>query len=157
VLENAQDREEIAKFWNIDPEFFPKKRGMFQTDIYAAIETGEIKGIWLIATNPMSSLPNTARIRKAMEKLEFCVVQDCYQDSESTQYAHVFFPAGTWAEKDGVMTNTERRISRITPLMKAPAESPPDLWIFNRMAERFNTEGKVNFPEISADLFLEMG
>ncbi len=156
-LENEQDREDIAKFWNIDPEFFPKKRGMFQTDIYAAIETGEIKGLWLIATNPLSSLPNTARIRKAMEKLEFCAVQDCYQDSESNQYAHVFFPAGTWAEKDGVMTNTERRINRITPLMQPPAEAKPDLWIFNRMAERFNTEGKVNFPEKAGDIFLEMG
>ena len=82
-LENAQDREEIASFWNIDTDFLPTKRGMFQTDIYRAIETGEIKGLWLIATNPLSSLPNTARVRKAMEKLEFCVVQDCYQDSDS--------------------------------------------------------------------------
>ena len=63
----------------------------------------------------MSSLPNTARIRKAMEKLEFCVVQDCYQDTESAQYAHVYLPAGTWAEKEGVMTNTERRINRGQP------------------------------------------
>ena len=157
LLENEQDRKDIAKFWNIDPEFFPKKRGMFQTDIYAAIETGEIKGLWLIATNPMSSLPNTARIRKAMEKLEFCAVQDCYQDSESAQYAHVYLPAGTWAEKDGVMTNTERRISRVKPIMEPPAEAQPDLWIFNRMAERFNKDGKVNFPEKAGDIFLEMG
>ena len=157
ALENPQDREDIAKFWNIDPEFFPKKRGMFQTDIYAAIETGEIKGIWLIATNPLSSLPNTARIRKAMEKLEFCVVQDCYEDSESNQYAHVFLPAGTWAEKDGVMTNTERRINRITPITPPPDNAKPDLWIFNRMAERFNIDDKVNFPEDAGKIFLEMG
>ena len=60
---------------------------MFQTDIYHAIESGQIK-VWLIATNPMSSLPNTARVRRAMEKLEFCAVQDCYEDTESAQYAH---------------------------------------------------------------------
>ncbi len=156
-LENEQDRIDMAKFWNVDLDFFPTKRGMFQTDIYAAIETGQIKGLWLIATNPMSSLPNTARIRKAMEKLEFCAVQDCYQDSESAQYAHVYMPAGTWAEKDGVMTNTERRINRVTPLMQPPGEAKPDLWIFNRMAERFNKEGKVNFPEKASDIFLEMG
>ncbi len=157
ALENPQDRQDIGKFWNVDPEFFPKKRGMFQTDIYQAIETGQIKGIWLIATNPLSSLPNTARIRKAMEKLEFCVVQDCYEDSESAQYAHVYLPAGTWAEKEGVMTNTERRINLVTPISKAPGEAQPDLWIFNRMAERFNREGKVNFPERAPDIFLEMG
>lgn len=156
-LENPEHREEIAKFWNIDVEFFPKKRGMFQTDIYHAIESGQIKGLWLIATNPMSSLPNTARIRKAMEKLEFCAVQDCYEDTESAQYAHVYLPAGTWAEKEGVMTNTERRINVVKPIAKPPGQAKPDLWIFNRMAERFNKEGKVNFPEKAADIFLEMG
>ncbi len=156
-LENPEDREEIARFWNIDPEFFPKRRGLYQTDIYHAIETGEIKGLWLIATNPLTSLPNSARVRKAMEKLEFCAVQDCYQDSESAQYAHLFLPAGTWAEKDGVMTNTERRINRVTPIMQPPGVAKPDLWIFNRMAERFNPEGKVRFPESAGDIFLEMG
>ncbi|HID81356.1 MAG TPA: nitrate reductase [Chromatiales bacterium] len=155
-LEVPEHREEMAKFWNIDPEFFPKKRGLYQTDIYPAIETGQIKGLWLIATNPMSSLPNTARIRKSMEKLEFCVVQDCYQDTESAQYAHVYLPAGTWAEKEGVMTNTERRINVVKPVTKPHGNSKPDLWIFNRMAERFNKEGKVNFPEKAPDIFLEM-
>lgn len=157
VLENPQHREEVAAFWNVDPEFFPKKRGMYQTDIYQAMEAGQIKGLWLIATNPMSSLPNTARIRKAMEQLEFCCVQDCYQDTESAQYAHVYLPAGTWAEKDGVMTNTERRINRITPITPPPGEAKPDLWIFNRVAERFNQDGKVKFPEQAGDIFLEMG
>ncbi len=157
VLENPEHREEIAKFWNVDPEFFPKKRGMFQTDIYQAMEAGQIKGLWLIATNPLSSLPNTARIRKAMEQLEFCCVQDCYEDVESAQYAHVYLPAGTWAEKDGVMTNTERRISRVKPITPPPGVAKPDLWIFNRVAERFNRDGKVTFPEQAADIFLEMG
>ena len=155
-LENPEDREEIAKFWNVDPEFFPKKRGMFQTDIFHAIESGQIKGLWLIATNPLTSLPNTARIRKAMEKLEFCVVQDCYEDTESAEYANVYLPAGTWAEKEGVMTNTERRINLVTPLATAPGQAKPDLWVFNRMAERFNTSGKVSFPERAPDIFMEM-
>ncbi|MEE9342321.1 MAG: nitrate reductase [Gammaproteobacteria bacterium] len=156
-LENEQDRLDIAKFWNVDAEFFPKKRGMFQTDIYQAMELGQIKGLWLIATNPMTSLPNSSRIRKAMEQLEFCVVQDCYEDVESASYAHVYLPAGTWAEKEGVMTNTERRINIVKPVVKPHGNSKPDLWIFNRMAERFNTEGKVNFQEKAADIFLEMG
>jgi anaerobic selenocysteine-containing dehydrogenase len=156
ALENAQDRKDIAEFWNIDEEFLPKKRGMFQTDIYHAIETGQIKGLWLIATNPLSSLPNSERVRRAMQKLEFCVVQDCYEDTESAQYAHVYLPAGTWAEKEGVMTNTERRINLVKPIVKPPAEAKPDLWIFNQMARRFNKDGKVSFPEKAADIFMEM-
>jgi len=156
ALENEQDRKEIAEFWNIDEEFLPKKRGMFQTDIYHAIETGQIKGLWLIATNPLSSLPNSERVRRAMQKLEFCVVQDCYEDTESAQYAHVYLPAGTWAEKEGVMTNTERRINLVKPIVKPPGEAKPDLWVFNQMAKRFNKDGKVSFPEKAADIFLEM-
>ena len=156
ALENEQDRKDIAEFWNIDEEFLPKKRGMFQTDIYHAIETGQIKGLWLIATNPLSSLPNSERVRRAMQKLEFCVVQDCYEDTESAQYAHVYLPAGTWAEKEGVMTNTERRINLVKPIVKPPAEAKPDLWIFNQMARRFNKDGKVSFPEKAADIFMEM-
>ncbi|MFN3750685.1 MAG: molybdopterin oxidoreductase family protein [Thiobacillus sp.] len=156
-LENPAHREEVAKFWNVDPEFFPKQRGMYQTDIYQAMEAGQIKGLWLIATNPLSSLPNTARVRRAMEQLEFCCVQDCYEDTESAQYAHVFLPAGTWAEKDGVMTNTERRINRVKPVTPPPGEAKPDLWIFNRVAERFNRDGKVKFPESAAEIFQEMG
>lgn len=157
VLENPEHRAEIARAWNVDPEFFPKQRGMFQTDIYHAIESGQIKGLWLIATNPLTSLPNSARVRKAMEKLEFCVVQDCYEDTESAHYAHVYLPAGTWAEKEGVMTNTERRINLVTPISTPPGEAKPDLWVFNRMAERFNKEGRVSFPERAPDVFLEMG
>ncbi len=155
-LEVPEHREEMARFWNVDETFFPRQRGMYQTDIYQAMEAGQIKGLWLIATNPMSSLPNTARIRRAMEQLEFCAVQDCYVDSESNQYAHLYLPAGTWAEKDGVMTNTERRINRVKPIMTPPGQARPDLWIFNRVAERFNKEGRVKFPEKAADIFLEM-
>ncbi|MDT8281610.1 MAG: nitrate reductase [Gammaproteobacteria bacterium] len=156
ALENEQDRKDIAEFWNIDEAFLPKKRGMFQTDIYHAIEAGHIKGLWLIATNPLSSLPNSERVRRAMQKLEFCVVQDCYEDTESAQYAHVYLPAGTWAEKEGVMTNTERRINLVKPMVKPPGEAKPDLWIFNQMAKRFNKGGKVTFPEKAADIFIEM-
>ncbi|MCK5922720.1 MAG: molybdopterin oxidoreductase family protein, partial [Methylococcales bacterium] len=157
LLESAEDRQEIADFWGVDAEFFPKKRGMFQTDIYRVIETGENKGLWLIATNPLTSLPNTERIRKSMQKLEFVVVQDCYRDTESADYAHVFLPAGTWAEKEGVMTNTERRINIVKPMIDPPAMAKPDLWIFNQMAKRFNQDNKLNFPDKAADIFLEMG
>ena len=156
MLENPEDRKEIAQFWNIDVDFLPTKRGLFQTDIYRAIETGEIKGLWLIATNPLSSLPNTGRVRKAMEKLEFCAVQDCYRDTESAQYAHVFLPAGTWAEKSGVMTNTERRVNLVKPIIKPIGDSKPDFWIFTEMAKRFNVDNKVDFPVTSEAVFEEM-
>ncbi|GAB3270203.1 molybdopterin oxidoreductase family protein [Parahaliea aestuarii] len=156
ALENPAHREEIGQFWGVDPEFFPKQRGRFMTDIFPAIETGEIKALWLVATNPMTSMPNTGRIRKILEKLEFCVVQDAYQDVEATQYAHAYFPASVWAEKDGCFTNTERRVNRVTPVTAPLANSKPDLWIFNQLAKRWEQGARMNFPESASDVFEEM-
>ena len=156
TLEKERDRQEIADFWGIDPEFFPKKRGLFQTDIFPAIETGQIKGLWLVATNPMTSMPNTARIRKTLEKLEFLVVQDAYEDMETNEYSHVFLPAAVWAEKEGCFTNTERRVNLISNVIKPYEDSKPDLWIFNEMARRFEQGKNINFPETAAGVFEEL-
>lgn len=155
-LENEQDRKEIADFWGIDPEFFPKKRGLAQTDIFPAIETGEIKGLWLVATNPMTSMPNLPRIRKALESLDFLVVQDVYEDVETNQYSHVYFPASVWAEKEGCHTNTERRVNLISNVLPPYANSKPDFWIFNQMAKRFENGDKIHFPNTPEEAFDEM-
>ena len=156
ALENKKDRKDIAKFWGIDEDFLPEKRGLFQTDIFPAIETGQIKGLWIIATNPMTSMANTARIRKILEKLDFLVVQDAYQDCESNQYANVYLPAGVWAEKEGCFTNTERRVNLIRNVIKPFGDSKPDLWIFNEIAKRFEQGRKIKFPETSEDVFDEL-
>ncbi|TCV81051.1 molybdopterin oxidoreductase family protein [Sulfurirhabdus autotrophica] len=156
ALEKEKDREEIAKFWGIDASFFPEKRGMFMTDILPAIETGQIKGLWLIATNPMTSMPNTPRIRKTLEKLEFLVVQDAYSDVETTQYAHVYLPAALWGEKEGVFTNTERRVNLVRKVMEPHGDAKSDMWIFNQLAKRFEQGRKMRFPEKPSEVFDEM-
>ena len=155
-LENEKDRKDIADYWGIDEEFFPKKRGLAQTDIFPAIETGQIKGLWLVATNPMTSMPNTARIRKTLEKLDFLVVQDAYADVESNEYANVYFPAAVWAEKEGCFTNTERRVNLISNVIKPFKDSKADLWIFNEMAKRFKQGNKIKFPETASGVFDEL-
>ena len=156
ALENKEHRKEIAEFWGIDESFFPEKRGMFMTDILPAIETGQIKGLWLVATNPMTSMPNTPRIRKTLEKLDFLVVQDAYQDVETNQYSHLFLPAAVWAEKTGCFTNTERRVNLIRPVVTPHAESKPDFWIFSQLAKRFENGQKIHFPETPSEAFDEM-
>ena len=156
ALEKDKDRKKVADFWGIDPDFFPPARGLSQTDIFPAIETGEIKGLWLVATNPMTSMPNQPRIRNAMEKLEFLVVQDVYQDVETTQYAHVYFPAAVWAEKQGCHTNTERRVNLTRNVLPPYADSKPDFWIFNQMAKRFMDRNVIHFPDDTEAAFDEM-
>ena len=156
ALENDQDRKDIAEFWGIEEEFFPEKRGLFMTDILPAIESGQIKGLWLIATNPMTSMANTPRIRKTLEKLEFLVVQDAYGDVETNEYSHVFLPAAVWAEKEGCFTNTERRVNLIRKVCAPHGDSKPDLWIFNQVATRFAQGRKMNFPETAEGVFEEL-
>lgn len=155
-LESEADRKEMAQFWGIDPEFFPKKRGLAETDIFPAIETGEIKGMWIVATNPMTSMPNTARIRKALENLDFLVIQDVYEDVETNQYSHVYFPAAVWAEKQGCHTNTERRVNLINNAMPPYKNAKPDFWIFNQLAKRFDNGKIINFPDAPEGVFNEM-
>ena len=155
-LENAEHRQDIAEYWGIDQSFLPEKRGMFMTDILPAIETGQIKGLWLIATNPMTSMANTELMRRLLSKLEFLVVQDAYVDVETNQYSHVFLPAAVWAEKEGCFTNTERRVNLVRNACAPYADSKPDLEIFNQMAKRFVRGEKIHFPENSEGVFEEL-
>ncbi len=155
-LENKDDRKEIAEYWGVEESFLPEKRGMFMTDILPAIDTGEIKGLWLVATNPMTSMANTALMRKLLSKLEFLVVQDAYADVETNQYSHVYLPAAVWAEKEGCFTNTERRVNLIRNACAPYAESKPDLEIFNLMAKQFEQGKKIVFPETSEGVFEEL-
>lgn len=155
-LENQEHREQIADFWGVDSEFFPEKVGLKQTDIFPAIETGQIKGLWLVATNPLTSMANQARIRKAMESLEFVIVQDVYEDVETVEYAHAYLPASVWAEKEGCHTNTERRVNLTRGALPAFGNSKPDLAIFNAMAKRFDNGSVIDFPENAEGAFNEM-
>ena len=156
ALENPQHRKEVSEFWGVDEEFFPPKRGMTMTDIFPAIETGQVKGLWLVATNPMTSMPNSARIRKCLEKLDFLVVQDSYRDVETTQYAHMYLPAAVWAEKEGCFTNTERRVNLVRQVCPPHLNSKADHWIFSNLAKRFDNAKTMNFPENTSDIFDEM-
>ena len=156
LLEKEDDRKEIAEFWGVDEDFFPEKVGLKQTDIFPAIETGQIKGLWLVATNPMTSMANQPRIRKAMENLDFVMVQDVYQDVESVEFAHAYLPASVWAEKEGCHTNTERRVNLTRNALPPYKNSKPDFWIFKEMAKRFENGAKINFPETPEGAFKEM-
>jgi len=155
-LENEQHRKEIARFWGVDESFFPEKRGLFQTDIFPAIETGQIKALWIIATNPMTSMPNAPRIQKTLQQLEFCVVQDAYADVETTDFAHVYLPGAVWGEKEGCFTNTERRVNLSRAVTDPHGNSKPDHWIFSQLAQRWEQGQRMSFPETTAEIFDEM-
>src|SRR5690606_34408849 len=89
---------------------------------------------WIMATNPVVSLPNADKVKAALEKCEFVVVSDCVRKTDTTELAHVLLPAVGWGEKDGTVTNSERRISRQRRLLAAPGVAKPDWWILTQVA-----------------------
>jgi len=113
-------------------------------------------GFGLVATNPLTSMANTPRIRRALEKLDFLVVQDAYADVETNQYAHLFLPAALWSEKEGCFTNTERRVSHVARIAEPPGEAKPDHWIFSELAKRMMNGSQISFPETTSEIFDEM-
>jgi assimilatory nitrate reductase catalytic subunit len=120
----AADRDRVARFWSAPDT--TKKAGLKAVDMFEAIGSGRIKAVWIMATNPVVSLPDAGRVRKALARCPFVVVSDCMADTDTMAYAHVKLPALAWGEKDGTVTNSERRISRQRPLFPAPGMARAD-------------------------------
>ena len=122
AIGNPEHRAEIAALWGVDPATLPDKSPAI-TEIIDAILEGKIKALWVICTNPIMSLPDQNRVREALQKLELLVVQDAYETVDTAEYAHIFLPASLWAEKSGIMVNSERRLNLLKPAV-APPERP---------------------------------
>jgi len=107
-----------------------------------------------MATNPAVSLPNSHAVKEALEKCELVVVSDCVRHNDTTAYADILLPAQAWGEKDGTVTNSERRISRQRPFLDAPGEAKPDWWIISQIAERLGYAEQFAYRS-PADIFRE--
>ena len=104
--------------------------------MFEAVRDGEIKAIWIACTNPAQSLPDQRLVHEALERAELVVVQDAYRNTETAAYADVFLPAAGWGEKDGTMTNSERRISRVRAVVPPPGEARADWRIVVDFAQK---------------------
>jgi len=138
-LNNPLHREEVQKFWGgkpIDP-----KPGLTATEMFEALESGKLKAIWIMCTNPLTSLPNVRLAEAALKKAKFVVVQEVSNKPETLAYADVILPAAAWAEKEGTMTNSERRISYLNKVVDAPGEALPDAEIICRFARKMGFKG----------------
>ena len=91
-------------------------------ELFEAVQRGEIKALWIACTNPAQSMPNQATVRRALERAEFVVVQEAYATATTCDWADLLLPATTWGEKEGTVTNSERRISRVRAAIPAPGE-----------------------------------
>jgi assimilatory nitrate reductase catalytic subunit len=151
-LENAAHRQTVQTFW--DGPRIATKGGRKAVDMFDAIHDGRIKAVWIMATNPVVSLPDANRVREALQVCELVVVSDVVARTDTLDFAHVRLPAAAWGEKDGTVTNSERRISRQRAFLESPGEARPDWWIISEVAKRMGFESGFRF-ESSRDIFVE--
>ena len=132
---DAGDRAHVAGILGIDPARIPDRPGLAYDQILDAIERGEIRGLWVIATNTAHSWINQTRAREILAKLDFLVVQDMYATTETARLADLVLPAAGWGEKSGILINSERRLGLVKKVSRAPGQALSDFAIFQLVAD----------------------
>ncbi len=146
-LGNAVHRREVQQFWGSGP--IAEKPGLTATEMMGALEDGRMKAIWIIGTNPLVSLPDVRRAEMALQKAKFVVVQEVSNRPETLAYADLILPAAAWTEKEGTMTNSERRIGLLDKVVEPPGEALPDATILCRFARKMGFPG-FDYPDAGA-------
>ena len=133
-LDDPEHREVVQAFWR-SPRI-ADTTGLKAVELFDAIHDGKVKAVWIMATNPVVSLPDADKVKAALRRCELVVVSDCYEKTDTNESAHVLLPAAGWSEKDGTVTNSERRISRQRAFLPLPADARPDWWLICEVAKR---------------------
>jgi len=151
-IANPAHRERVQRFWR--SPVIAEREGLKAVELFNAIADGRIKAVWIMATNPAVSLPDSAQVRAALAACELVVVSDVVRHTDTTQYAHVLLPAQAWGEKEGTVTNSERRISRQRAFLPTLGEARPDWWIVTEVARRMGFEAAFAWRQC-ADVWRE--
>ena len=142
------ERERVQRFWK-SPTICPGP-GLKAVDMFDAMAKGQIKAVWIMATNPAVSMPDARQARIALANCPFVVVSDCIAETDTGRYAQVKLPALGWGEKDGTVTNSERRISRQRGFLSPPGEARPDWWAICEVAGRMGWAESFAYPDAAA-------
>ncbi len=146
-IANPIHRLEMEEFWG--GTTISDKIGLTATEMFKGLEDGKLKAIWIVCTNPMVSLPDARIAELALKNAKFVVVQDVSNRAETINFADVVLPAAAWAEKEGTMTNAERRITHLSKIIDAPGEALPDAEIICRFAKKMGWGNKFNYNNFS--------
>ena len=145
-MANPAHRAEVAALWGVTD--VPSKPGKTAVEMFQAAADGEIKALWIACTNPAQSMPDQATVRRALERAEFVVVQEAYTTAATCDFADLLLPATTWGEKDGTVTNSERRISRVRAAVSAPGAARHDWRIVVDFAQRLESTLRPGQPTL---------
>ena len=151
TLDNPVHRKDVADFWGVPK--ISEKPGLTATQMIEALERGDLKAVWIVCTNPIVSLPDARRAEAALKNARFVVVQDISNRSDTVAFADLVLPAAGHFEKEGTMTNSERRISHLSKVVDPPGEAMPDIDILCMFAREMGFKG-FNFKS-AAEIFAE--
>ena len=147
------DIERVGRFWNAP--HMAAREGAKAVQMFEAIARGKIKALWVMATNPAVSLPRASHVREALKTLDLFVVSENVRCNDTVAAgAHILLPAAAWGEKDGTVTNSERRISRQRRFLPAAGKAKPDWWIVTQVARRMGFAAQFPYG-CAADIFRE--
>ncbi|MCW5637138.1 MAG: molybdopterin-dependent oxidoreductase [Rubrivivax sp.] len=142
---DAVHRAEVAALWGVRE--LPAKPGLAAVEMFEAAAEGRLQALWIACTNPAQSLPDQALVRRALARCPFVVVQEAYRTTATVACADLLLPAATWGEKDGTVTNSERRITRVRPAVPPAGEARADWQIVVDVARRLERQLAGRVPE----------
>ncbi|MEN0088202.1 MAG: nitrate reductase [Pseudomonadota bacterium] len=151
-LENASHHDRVSRFW--DAPNLVAKPGLKAVELFQAVGDGRIKALWVMGTNPAVSMPDAAAVEAAIASCPFVVVSDVAAQTDTLRHAHVKLPALGWGEKDGTVTNSERRISRQRAFMAAPGDAQADWWQLAQVGQRMGFADAFDWTNTS-EVFAE--
>ncbi|MGD0836560.1 MAG: molybdopterin-dependent oxidoreductase [Polyangia bacterium] len=151
-LSNPAHRDEVARFWGVAS--VPTSPGLSAGEMMQALGEGRLKVLWVICTNPLVSWPDLAQAERALRRAELVIVQDISRRSDTLEYADVVLPAAGWLEKEGTMTNSERRITHLAKVIDPPGQALPDGEILLRFAHKMGWQKWFAY-ESMADVYRE--
>ncbi|OWK22750.1 hypothetical protein AJ87_45010 [Rhizobium yanglingense] len=152
AIESGQDRDRVQRFWQSPA--IAEKPGLKAVDMFKAVGDGRIKALWIMATNPVVSLPDADAVETAIKACPFVVASDILKTTDTARHAHVLLPSLGWGEKSGTVTNSERRISRQRSFIDAPGDARADWWQLAEVARRMGFADAFAFASPS-DIFDE--
>ncbi len=143
---DAVDR--VRRFWNATR--IAERPGLKAVELFEAVKAGRVRAIWIMATNPLVSLPDADAVRAALRACDLSIVSEAVRATDTVDACRIRLPALAWGEKDGTVTNSERMISRQRPFLPPPGEARQDWWILSQVARRLGHAAAFDWPGIAA-------
>ncbi|MDO9453327.1 MAG: molybdopterin-dependent oxidoreductase [Stagnimonas sp.] len=151
-IASPEHRALVQDFWQ--SPVIADQQGLKAVDLFEAIHSGKVKAVWIMATNPVVSLPDADRVREALLKCPLVVVSEVMARTDTADLAHVLLPALAWGEKDGSVTNSDRRISRQRAFLPVPGEAKADWWALAEVGKRMSFGESFEFSS-AHEIFVE--